>query len=255
VSQRLLSPLLLACFLAAPVGASEPPSREQLRHGIDADGRVIDPVLRQQTGWEVVRGLSWRIELEDPRHPGKFVPVDAHRAFHSGERFRIEIEAFCHLFVYVVVANADGTQDVLLPEPDEQTPRLAKGQRRLLPPDGTAFRFQPPGGTHTLRLIASPGQLPWRDSRALLKLQNGQPLASMSEPALGTPRSVPRVPPVPRVKGIAGALRKIDQGSLAKGVMIELVEPAADGNLVTLTSADPRAKPILVHDVPLKQAD
>ena len=57
------------------------------------------------------------------------------------------------------------------------------------------------------------------------------------------------------MKGIDGALRQIDQGHLAKGVMVELVEPAADGNLVTLTSADPNAKPILVHDVALKQAD
>jgi len=36
---------------------------------------------------------------------------------------------------------------------------------------------------------------------------------------------------------------------------VEPVEPAAEGNLVTLTSADPTSQPILVHDVALKQAD
>ena len=50
-------------------------------------------------------------------------------------------------------------------------------------------------------------------------------------------------------------MRKIDEGLLAKGITVELVEPAADGNLVTLASADPAAKPILVHDVALKQAN
>ena len=70
----LLVSLVLGWPLAGSLSASEPLSREQLRNCIDADGRVIDPQLRQQTGWEVVRGLSWRIELEDPWQPGKFVP-------------------------------------------------------------------------------------------------------------------------------------------------------------------------------------
>ncbi|HUT93091.1 MAG TPA: DUF4384 domain-containing protein [Thermoguttaceae bacterium] len=251
----LLLSVLLGWVVPGLLGASEPLSREQLRDGIDADGRVIDPELRQRTGWQVVRGLSWRIEREDPWQPGKFVPVEAHETFHSGQRFRFEIEAFSNTFVYVVVANADGSQDVLLPEPDEQTPRLAKGEKRLLPSDGTAFRFQPPGGTHTLRLIASPGKLPWRESATLLKLQNGQQLPGPGEPAPGTARSVARVPSIPQVKGLKAAVRKIDEGSLAKGVTVELVEPTAEGNLVTLTSADPTSKPILVHDVALKQAD
>jgi len=55
--------------------------------------------------------------------------------------------------------------------------------------------------------------------------------------------------------GLQAAVRQIDRGSPAKGVTVELVEPAPEGNLVTLTSADPTSKPILVHDVALKQAD
>jgi len=251
----LLLSVVLGAVLPGLVRASEPLSREQLREGVDADGRVIDPDLRQRTGWRVVRGLSWRIEREDPWQPGKFLPVEADETFHSGQRFRFEIEAFSNTFVYVVVANADGSQDVLLPEPDEQAPHLAKGKKRLLPSDGSAFRFQPPGGTHTLRLIASPGKLPWCDSAALLKLQNGRELPRPDEPASESTRSAARVRSIPQVKGIEAAVRKIDKGSLAKGVTVELVEPAAEGNLVTLTSADPTSRPILVHDVALKQAD
>ena len=56
-------------------------------------------------------------------------------------------------------------------------------------------------------------------------------------------------------KGLNTAVRQIDRGGLTKGVTVEPVEPAAEGNLVTLTSADPTSQPILVHDVALKQAD
>ncbi|OHB81460.1 MAG: hypothetical protein A2V98_02800 [Planctomycetes bacterium RBG_16_64_12] len=234
---------------ASPLPASERPSYEQLRGGVDADGQVTDPRLRQETGWAVVRGFAWRIELEDTRRPGWFVPVDARDTFHGDQRFRIEVEAFCDVYVYVVVRNADGSHDVLLPEPGEETPRMAKGQTVVLPSDGTAFRFQPPGGTHQLRLVASPVKLPWADSRRLLDLKNGQELPTQGESNPATPRSIPQV------KGLEAVIRQIDRGDLAKGCVVELVEPAAEGNLVTLTSADPSAKPILVHDVALKQVD
>ncbi|MFH1266298.1 MAG: DUF4384 domain-containing protein [Planctomycetota bacterium] len=250
----MIQTVLLVLLAAAPPEtssqpASERPLYEQLLSGIDADGRVTDARLRDETGWAVVRGIAWRIELEDTRRPGWFVPVEARETFHSDQRFRIEIEAFCDVFVYVVVRNADGSHGVLLPEPGEETPRMSKGQTVVLPSDGTAFRFQPPGGTHQLRLVASPVKLPWSDSGKLLQLNNGQELPAHGEPAVATPRSIPRV------AGLKAVVRQIDEGNLPKGCVIELVEPAAEGNLITLTSADPAAKPILVHDVALKQAD
>ena len=61
--------------------------------------------------------------------------------------------------------------------------------------------------------------------------------------------------PCPRVKGLQAAVGQIDRGGLAKGVTVDLVELAAEGNLVTLTSPDPTSKPILVHDVALEQAE
>jgi hypothetical protein len=260
---RLLLPFALACIAAGPLAASEPLSRERLLACVDAEGRVTDPELRHETGWGVIRGLVWRIELEDAWQPGRFQPVDARTTFHSGQRFRIGIEAFSNTFVYVAVADADGSRDVLLPEPGESTPWLVKGQKLLLPPDGTAFRFQPPAGTHTLRLIASPGKLPRQDAESLLTLQNGQePRAeasrSIAQPgssAAAPPTHPQTPPPLPLVNGLKAAVDQIHHGTLAKGVTVELVDSAPEGNLVTITSADPSAKPILVHDVAVKQAD
>ena len=89
----LLTALATPCLAAAPPEPSGP-SRDQLRNAIDPRGRVTDPELREQTGWEVIRGFTWRIELEkDPWRPGKFTPVDPGQPFHNGNRFRFQIEA------------------------------------------------------------------------------------------------------------------------------------------------------------------
>jgi hypothetical protein len=247
----LLFTLVSSCLGAAPPSDAAP-SREQLRDAIDARGRVTDPELRRRTGWEVIRGFTWRIELEkDPWQPRKLTPVDARQPFHNGDRFRFQIETFCDLFMYVVVQNADGQKALLFPDPGlgEQTPRLAKGQTLLLPPDDPPFKFDGPAGKHRLRLIASPSKLPCTDPDKLLALNNGQPVPTEREPAPEAPRSVEQV------KGLKSAVQQIDRGTLAKGCMIEVVEPAPEANLVTLTSSDPKAAPILVHDVELNQVD
>ena len=240
--------LLLAWFSLAgrPLSADEPLTVEQLRNSVNANGRVTDIQLRQHTGWELIRGFSWRIELEDSQTPGLFSPANPGQTFQTGQRFRIQMEAFCDVYAYVLVRNADGSRDVLLPEHDEQVPRIGRGRTLLLPPDGTAFRFQPPGGTHQLRLIASPLALPWVDAHHLLKLRNGQELTTREEETLAQ---------LKHVKGLKAAIDKIGQGALTRGCQVVLLEPGVDGNLVTLTSADPTATPILVHDVFLKQTE
>jgi len=239
----------LAC---SGLRAEEPLGCRQLRAAIDAQGRVVDAPLRERTGWRVIRAFAWRIELESASRPGEFRPVEPSRVFHSGERFRIQIEAFCDLTAYVTVHNADGSCDVLLPMPGERAAKIRKGQTILLPPDGTAFRFQPPGGTHTLRIVATASPLPSAEAGPLWKLVNGQ---AMPPVAGGPANSTAARRAVPRVAGLESAIQQIDGGKLAKGVVVELVEPAPEANLVALTSSDPAAQPILVHDLSLRQTD
>jgi hypothetical protein len=241
-------PLIVSVLLAPfSLRAAEPVSLEQLRNCVDASGRVIDSSLREQTGWELLRGFAWRIELADPQHPGSFQPAAPDQTFRHGQRFRVQVEAFCDLYIYILVRNADGSTVVLLPEPDEEVPRVAKGEKVVLPSDGTAFRFDPPAGSEQLRVIGSPVKLPWIDSRELFKIENGQELSREEEDALAQLKSVRQ-----QVKGLDSAVKSIREGSLARGCEVVLVDKSPEGNLVTLTSTSPDANPIIVHDVYLR---
>ncbi|NLX99728.1 MAG: DUF4384 domain-containing protein [Rhodopirellula sp.] len=247
---RCLMPLAAIIAVSTSLHATEPISLDQIRHAVDGDGRVTDAQLRRQTGWEVLRGFSWRIELEDSERRGWFQPADAARVFRHGQRFRVHVEAFCDLFVYILVKNADGSTVVLLPEPGEKAPRVAKGAKVVLPDDGTAFRFEPPAGTEGLRIVGSPVELPWIDGGELFKIENGQELSRQEEDTLAQLKSVRR-----QVKGLGNAVRAITAGELAKGCEVVLTESSPEGNLVTLTSTSPDANPIIVCDVALRHDD
>jgi hypothetical protein len=260
----LAAPLAFVLLAGPPLRAAEQPSLEQLTAGVDAAGRITDPMLRQRTGWEVLRGFRWRIELEDPNEPGQFRPADAGRTFRHGQRFRIRVEALCDLFVYVLNRNADGSEVVLLPEQAEQVPQVKRGRALTLPADGGAFRFTPPAGTEQLRLLVSPRELPWVASRELFKVQNGQQLSSQEQAALDQlkvvrTRSVNTAlrqqQQLPQVRGLPAALQAIAKGRLERGCQVVVLDGSAQGQLVTHTSSDPKSEAILVHDILLKHGD
>ncbi|NUQ63324.1 MAG: DUF4384 domain-containing protein [Pirellulales bacterium] len=244
--------LLIAAFIlpSFSLHAAEPISLEQLRRCVDASGRVTDLQLRQKTGWELLRGFAWRIELSDPQRPGSFQPADAGQVFRHGQRFRIQVEAFCDLYVYILVRNADGSTVLLLPESGEEVPRVVKGQKVVLPSDGTAFRFDPPAGSEQLRIVGSPVKLPWIDGRELIKIENGQELSREEQDTLAQLKSVRR-----QVKGLDAAVKAIGEGSLARGCEVVLLEKSPDGNLVTLTSTSADANPIIAHDIALRHGE
>lgn len=244
--------VLAASLLLVPLSlpAAESVSLDQLRNCIDASGRVIDSRLRQQTGWELLRGFAWRIELADPQRRGSFQPADPDRVFRHGERFRIQVEAFCDLYLYILVRNADGSTVVLLPEPDEDVPRVARGQKLVLPSDGSSFRFTPPAGSEQLRIVGSPLKLPWIDGGELFKIQNGQELSRQEANTLAQLKSIR-----PQVKGLDTAVQSIREGALARGCEVVLVDKSPEGNLVTLTSTSSEANPIIVHDMALRHGE
>lgn len=253
----------LAGWLAAvaSLAAAEPPSREQLTRAVDVVGRLTDPQLRQQTGWETVRALAWRIEVERPEGSGSFVPADARGTFHHGQRFRLAVEAYCDLFLYVLVRNADGSEVMLLPERNEQTPRIAKGRTIVLPGEGSSFRFDPPAGREQLRLIASPVELTWVTSRELFLVQNGQELNAQQRVAFerfreNRTRSIAAAresqQKLPQVQSLSEAVRAIEQGKLTKGCDVVAVDASVAGNLVLAASGDRNSRTAIVHDIMLK---
>ena len=88
------------------------------------------------------------------RARGTGYPVDAGMIRYPLLRSTSDMWVIDDVRMKILQRFADGTADVLLPEPNEPVPRVRKGQSVTLPTDGSAFRFQPPGGTHRLRLIA-----------------------------------------------------------------------------------------------------
>lgn len=246
---------LLLVLLSLPVcvgRAEEPPACGRLRRAIDSKGCVVERDLGARTGWRALRAFTWRLEVAAPSQPGVFLPADAARTFHSGERFRIQIEAFCDLFMYVGVEDADGSRSLLLPLPDEKPAQVRRGQKIMLPPDGTAFRFQPPGGTHRLRIVAAPVSLSEAGISRFWSLQTGQapPGSSAGAPA---DVSAARGEAIPSLRGLESVLGRIDRGTLAKGVVVEVTEGNCEANLVGLATADADSPLILVHEIAIRQ--
>lgn len=247
--------LLISIGLAArAAGAEEPAAFTHLRRAVDSKGCIVEEDLGARTGWRTLRAFTWRLEVAGPSQPGTFLPVDASRTFHSGERFRIQIEAFCDLFMYVGVEDAGGSRSMLLPLADEKAAEVRKGQKIMLPPDGTAFRFEPPGGRHRLRIVAAPARIPPESIGQFWTLQTGQalPPTPAGGPAMS---SEPRGKPIPSLKGLESALGQFDRGTLPKGVVVELTEGNPEANLVGLATGDADSPLILAHEIPIHQAD
>lgn len=252
--------LMAACaYLAAD--PQEMIVQNQFSQYADAGGKGVNVELRQLTGWETIRGFSWRIEQEDAVKPGTFTPADPRRIFRHGQNFRIRIDSYCDQYVYVLVRNADGTEEVLLPKGAEAVPRIAKGATLFLPPDNTAFIFTPPAGKEELRVIVSPIELPWATSREWFKLQNGQRLDARETEKPGPfeaarPRSADRAldrpRTLPQVKSLAQAAKDIAAGKMARGCEVVATEPTAEGNLVLVASSRRDCKAVLVCDIVLK---
>lgn len=251
--------IFLILSISIGVAASAAPSEEpsaimQIRKAVNSKGCVVEEDLATRTGWRTLRAFTWRLEVAGPSQPGAFLPVDASRKFHSGERFRIRIEAFCDLFMYVGVEDAGGSRTVLLPLADEKAVQVRKGQTIMLPPDGTAFRFEPPGGRHRLRIVATLARIPQDSIGQFWILQTGQalPPTPAGAPAMS---SEPRGKPIPSLKGLESALGQIDRGTLPKGVVVELTEGNPEANLVGLATADADSPLILAHEILMHQAD
>jgi hypothetical protein len=270
---RCLPAMIFVALSAAFAAADDNTTLDQLRNHVDAAGRITDASLRDQTGCQVMRGFVWSIELVDPDKPDKFTPADPTQTFKQGQRFRVRIETFCDLYIYVLNKNADGSAVVLLPEKSEKVPLVKRGQSALLPDDGTAFSFTPPAGTETLRVIAAPMELPWVASAELFKLQTGQELTaqessvldqikglrargasakSIEEAKLTKVTGTATAPQAKSVGSVQGAIKAIGEGKRSRQLIVEAATGNSKGLLVTHASPDPESKAILVYEIALK---
>jgi hypothetical protein len=253
--------IVLGSALATVAAAAEPvPPREVLRSGVDAEGKVTDRALAEKSGWRVVRAFAWWVEAEDPPAGGTFARADARREFRHGQRFRIRVEAFCDLYLYVLVHNSDGSNEVLVPADSEEIPFVRRGEVRSLPD----LRFTPPAGTERLRLIASPRPLPWVAKGEIFQVPNGFEMKAEEEQALNNLKDIKavrdrvargRVDGTLKAADLAGVLKEIGGGRVPTSRRILIVQQEPDENLVALTSADPGSRAVVVHDIELKHVN
>lgn len=242
------------------VAAAQPAGLDRVRQDVEPSGRVKNVVLAQDSGWQIMHAFTWAIELEQAGRRGEFRTVDAGREFHHGERFRLRIQAATDLYIYVLVHNADGSQEVLLPSGPERVPLVQAGGTEYLPGQG-AFRFSPPAGTERMRLIASPQQLPWVAPRDLWKLQNGDHLTLEQQDALAQLRSVQarsiddakvRQSQMRSVESIAAATRDIQRQKLSRGAEVIAAETVDEVHQVTYASGSSDARFVIVEEIVLK---
>jgi hypothetical protein len=269
---RFFPAVVLLALSASLAPADDNATLDQLRNHVDAAGRITDATLREQTGCQVMRGFIWSIELQDPDKTDKFTAVEPTQTFRQGQHFRVRIEAFCDLYVYVLNKNADGSAVVLLPEKSEKVPLVKRGQSALLPDDGSTFSFTPPAGTESLRVIAAPMELPWVASAELFKLQAGQELTtqessvldqikglrargasakSIEDAKLTKVTGTASAPQAKSVGSVQGAIKAIGEGRRSRQLIVEAAT-SSKGLLVTHASPDSDSKAILVYEIALK---
>jgi hypothetical protein len=147
-------------------------ARDIINDHVRADGRV-DPAFTDRYGWRTAHGFEWRmLQIDDKT--GEQIPVRHDQVFETGTPFKIQIEAYTDLYVYVINLNKDGTLASLFPEKHEGHHLIPAWQAVKIPPDPEGgrkdrFRFVPPAGRERFFIIASADKLNWAEPAKLLE--------------------------------------------------------------------------------------
>lgn len=160
-NRRWFSGLAVALSMACGVTWAEDfKTRAIIRAGVDRNGRVHGE-LAQLTGLKNATSINYRILLLQPDGKEKFVDEDEY-TFKFGEQFRLEIEADNDLYLYVFHEGPDGKRTVLVPDKYDEgyVPLVRKGEKTIIPDDGTYFEFVEPPGTERLLVYATPEKQP-----------------------------------------------------------------------------------------------
>lgn len=130
-------------------------TRGIIRSGIDKDGKVHGD-LAKLTGMANATSLSYKILLLGKEGKEQFVD-EASYTFKVGQQFRLEIECDSDLYLYVFHEGPDRTRTVLIPDATDggRIPMAKKGEKKIVPDDGTYFEFVEPVGTERVLVYAT----------------------------------------------------------------------------------------------------
>ena len=131
-------------------------ARGIIRSGVDKNGHVHGDFAKV-TGLKNASSLSYKLLVLGDDGTEKFVDEEDFK-FKIGQKFRLQIETDTDLYVYVFHEGPDNARTVLMPDKhdDGRVPLSKRGQKMILPDDGTYFEFVPPPGTEQLLVYASP---------------------------------------------------------------------------------------------------
>jgi len=230
--------------------------RSILRKGIDDQGRVHGE-LAEMTGFKTATSLGYKLLLLDETGAEKAVDPST-TTFQFGQQFRIEIEADSDLYVYVFHEGPDGVRTILMPDSVDKgrVPMVRRGQRKVLPDDGTYFEFAPPPGKEKLLVYASPERrdeltpkeaFESMDKGRMIELRNNQDraigertknqTAPITEPDINKVAEVLQANPEFRLRGVRWDPKSMNLG---------------EGNTAMVASSDPDVRPDLFVEISLQ---
>lgn len=251
-----------AAYADEPAKKGEYSVRSIIRKGIDDQGRVHGD-LAKVTGLANATSLAYKVLLV--KEDGTEATVDAaDTTFKFGQQFRIEIEADSDLYVYVFHEGPNGTRTILMPDvvDNNRIPMVRRGQKKVLPDDGTYFEFVPPAGVEKLLVYASPerrDQLTPKDAfenveemdkKKMIELKNQQDKV-ISEATKNQPKEVATSPDIQKVVQSNEALPEFRLRGMRW--QPEAAETnAAEGQTVMVGSYDPKVRPDLFVEISLQ---
>lgn len=243
--------LIVSVLLAAPAlaYAADLKARSVIRRFVDENGAATGE-LKDQAKLENATAIGYRILVAEKDGTEKPVPDD--HVFRVGQLFRLEIEAANDLYIYVLHEGADGTSTVLMPHERDKgrIPFVKKGEKKILPDDGSYFEFVPPAGTERLRVYATPQKKSELEFKKDLEqdIQLKTAMDKASEEAKNAPK--PRVGS--DLSKLAEGLDPTEPQLKARGQKFQLEDEETGDTVVIQGSFDAEKKLPLYHDIVLK---
>jgi hypothetical protein len=233
-------------LLAASLVVLGADTRDILREHVKPDGQVGSR-LADDTGWNTVHGYRWQMLLVNDQ-TGEQTSVKPDQAFRTGTAFKLRIETYTDLYIYVLNVNSDKTVTTLFPEQSEQHLLLRAGQSAKVPPDPPPpqrdqFRFTPPSGAEKFYILASPKKLDWANSSQYLPAEQKSANTKALDEAVERAETS-----TVRGKALAKLIDELKHRPSARTKDIDLLPPSTDGGQDAIhgspISSDPR--PFLV---------
>lgn len=225
--------------------------RQIIRAGIDRNGHVRkDSNLAKLSDVKVATSINYKILLLEPNGKEKNVPDNFE--FKVGQQFRLEVETDSDLYLYVFHEGPDGARTILMPDKYDNgvVPMAKKGQKKVIPDDGTYFEFVPPAGVEKLLVYASPDKKPELTPEGAFEQRPGDDdkkridLKSAQDRIFSNATNV-RAKPQKSVKQVAEKPASDDVDIIFRGFDITDDE----GTTIMAGSTDPRTKPDLFRQI------